>query len=439
MLPITSIFYIFLLVIVCFGSIIYHPFIGTIGYLATYCVSPPGKWWGEFLYRMDIHYGQIIFLTIMVGAVIHRRRLKFKKYLVNQEILLILFLGIIWLSIPLGLGFNSEDTNAIKMTKVVIIILMASHIITDFKKYEIMLWALIIAGLYLGVETYQAPDWTFAGGRLDRGIGGSDFAEGNFLGAHYAMLLPFIGVMFLKGGWKSKIICLLSGVFVTNSIILCRSRGVFLAIIAGVFAAILFALPGKRLKIMTGMTILIVGSFFITDPGFWSRMGEIKYNEAQMDLPSRGRMRAWEAAFSMAADHPLGIGEANFTRVVGSYNESMTGMDTHNTFLRCLAELGVQGLFIYLLLIVNAFNTLRKLRTRVKGLSNEADFLWQIYGLTVSMVVFICCGFFITHTYIEELYWLLMFPVFLKRSVENQKGLSIGIVDQRLAGGVQQI
>jgi len=50
--------------------------------------------------------------------------------------------------------------------------------------------------VYLGIEAYAAPGWMFSGGRLDVGIGGSDFSEGNFLGAHFAMLLPFLGAMF---------------------------------------------------------------------------------------------------------------------------------------------------------------------------------------------------------------------------------------------------
>jgi putative inorganic carbon (HCO3(-)) transporter len=439
MIPLKPILYLFLLSFSMLGSVVYHPLMGLIGYIFTYNINPAGQWWGSTLVEWGVRYSLFLVLATGLGMVLHRGRVRFKSFFEVQEILLIIFVGLIWLSILLGLGFNEEETNVLKMTKVMIILLMASRVITDLKKYEMMIWTLIIAGLYLGVEAYNAPDWMFQGGRFDRGIGGSDFAEGNFLGAHFAMLLPFIGIMFLKGDWKRRIVCLISGVFVTNSIILCRSRGVFLAIIAGMLAAILFALPGKRLKLMLGMTIFIVGALLITDPGFWSRLGEIEYNESKMDLSSRGRLRAWEAALSMTADHPLGIGETNFTRVVGSYDKSMTGRDTHNTFLRCLAELGVQGLFLYLLLIVNAFNTLRKLRIRVKGLSNETDFLWQIYGLTVSMVVVICCGVFISQTYIEELYWLLMLPVFLKRSVESQKGLSIGIVTQKLAGGIQRI
>lgn len=420
MIPLKPILYLFLLSFSMLGSVVYHPLMGLIGYILTYNINPAGQWWGSALVEFGVRYSLFLVLATGLGMVLHRGKVRFKSLLEVQEILLIIFVGLIWLSILLGLGFNEKETNALKMTKVMIILLMASHVITDLKKFEMMIWTLIIAGLYLGVEAYNAPDWMFAGGRFDRGMGGSDFAEGNFLGAHFAMLLPFIGIMFLKGDWKRRIVCLISGVFVTNSIILCRSRGVFLAIVAGMLAAILFALPGKRLKLMLGMTIFMVGALLMTDPGFWSRMGEIEYNESKMDLSSRGRLQAWEAALSMTADHPLGIGEANFTKVVGSYNKSMTGRDTHNTYFRCIAELGIIGFIVFLLLIINAFRMLSKIRKEAEILPNGKDFLWHVYAIRVALVIYLVCGMSMTHTYIEELYWLFFFPVFLKRSLINR-------------------
>jgi O-antigen ligase len=329
-------------------------------------------------------------------------------------------LGFVWLSIPLGLGLNPGESNVVKMTKVTIILLMASHVITDLKRYQMMIWTLIIAGLYLGYEVFTAPGWMFRGGRLNVGIGGSDFSEGNFLGAHFAMLLPFLGVMFIKGSWKSKGLCLISGVFVTNSIILCRSRGIFVAILVGVLFAIMFSIRKQRLKIFVGISIGIVGAIFLTDAGFWRRMEHIETDAAKTDASARGRLLAWEAALSMASDYPFGVGEGNFKRYIGQYKPEMAGKDTHNTFFRCLAELGVQGTFVLLLLIGNAFWILHKLKMNVKYLPQNEGFLWHIYALKIVLIIYLVAGIFITHTYIEEFYWVLMFPVFLDRSVENK-------------------
>ncbi len=419
MLPIKTLIYLILLFFGIAGSVGYHPFLGVIGYVLTYNINPAGHWWGSPLVEWGVRYSLFFAGATGLGIIFHRSKLKFNRLFESQEILLVIFLGIVWLSILFGLGFNSEGSNAVKMAKVVIILLMASHVITTLRQYEALIWTLIIAGLYLGFETYAAPNWMFRGGRLDVGVGGSDFREGNFLGAHFAMLLPFLGAMFIKGGWKSKVLCLVSGVFVTNSIILCRSRGIFLAILVGLIFAIIFSIPKQRAKILVGVGIAIVGAIFLTDPGFWLRMEQIDTDTAQMEGSARGRLLAWEASLSMASDYPLGVGEGNFKACIGQYVPELTGRDTHNTLLRCLTELGVQGAAVLLLLIGNAFWILFKLKKRIKGLPHEADFIWHIYSLRIALIIYLVSGIFITQTYIEEFYWLLIYPLLLKRSIDG--------------------
>ena len=420
MLPLKTILYLILLFSSIIGSLGYHPLIGLMGYIVTYNINPAGYWWGSIPLSWGLRYSLLLGAATIVGLVIHRSKLKFDKLFNGQEILLILFLTIIWLSLPLGLGVNDGMLYAIKMSKVTLILLLASHIITDLKKYRIFIWVLIISGLYLGYEMYVAPESMFSGGRFLGGIGGSDFSEGNFLGAHFAMLLPFIGIMFIRGKWKSKLICLVAGAFVVNSVILTRSRGVFLAVAAGAVAVVLFAIPGKKLKISILLFIGLFGMFSLTDIGFWTRMQTIETNESKMDASSKGRILAWMAALSMASDYPLGIGAGNFTRYVEQYNPDIPGKDTHNTVFRCLAELGIQGAIVLLLLIWNAFRILGGIRKNIDQLANKEEFMWNVYAMRIALIIYIVAGITLTHTFIEEFYWLLMFPVFLKRSVENE-------------------
>lgn len=432
MLPLKTILYLIMLFGSIIGSLGYHPLIGLMGYIVTYNVNPAGCWWGSIPLSWGLRYSLLLGIATLGGVIIHKFKLRFDKLFESQEILLIIYLLIIWLSLLLGLGVNDGMSYAIKMSKVTFILLLASHIITDLNKYRILMWALIIAGLYLGYEMYIAPSSLFYGGRFRGGIGGSDFSEGNFLGVHFAMLLPFIGVMFMRGNWKNKLICLISGAFVVNSIILTRSRGVFLAIAAGALAAIIFSVPGKRLKKYICLFIGLLGMFSLTDPGFWTRMQTIEVEESHMDDSSYGRIKAWKAALSMANDYPLGVGAGNFFKYVGNYDPDIPGKDTHNTFFRCLSELGIQGGSVLLLLIGNAFRILSKIRKNIDQLPNKEEFIWHVYAVRIALIIYILAGITLTHTYIEEFYWLLMFPVFLKRSVENERKIcqDIGVADE---------
>jgi len=421
MLPLKTILYLLLLSCGIIGSLGYHPMIGLMGYVITYNINPAGHWWGTIPLSWGLRYSLLIGIATIAGAVIHKSKLKFDKLFESQEILLILFLTIVWFSLLIGLGVNDNcKLLAIKMSKVTLILLLASHIITDLNKYRILMWVLIISGIYLGYEMYNAPASMFRGERFHAGIGGSDFSEGNFLGAHFAMLLPFIGIIFIRDKWKSKLICLVSGALVVNSIILTRSRGIFLAIAAGFIAVVLFSVPGKRVKISVLLCIGLFGMFSLTDLGFWMRMQTIETNESEMDSSSHGRILAWKAALGMVSDYPLGIGIGNFTRYVGQYNPDIPGKDTHNTLFRCLAELGIQGAIILLLLVVNAFRILSGIRKNIDKLHNKEEIVWHVYAIRIALIIYIVAGITLTHTYIEEFYWLLMFPVFLKRSVENE-------------------
>ena len=421
MLPLKSILFLIVYLTGLFGCLFYHPLLGVLGYIITYNIDPAHQWWGEPLVSMGLRYSFFMGAAIAVGMFLHKGRLNFNRGLYSQEKLFFILVLIMWVSILLGLPAYSYENFALKITKVALFLWMLVRIVTSLRDYEIILWTLIIVGFYLGIEALGVSTSYY--GRIDSGVGGSDFSEGNFLGAHFAMLLPFIGIFFLKSGWKSKAICLLAGVFVTNGVVLCRSRGVFVALIVGMVFAIIKAPSGLRGKIVIGVTIAAIGAFFLMDPGFLSRMQRINpdvFSVEKQDDSATGRILAWKAALSMIYDYPLGIGQGNFKKYVGQYNPDIPGKDTHNTFFRCLTELGVQGLAIYLIMIANAFRILKRVKNKAIGLSNEIDYKWHNYALSVSLVIFLTSGMFITHTYIEELYWLLMFPVLLERAVENQ-------------------
>jgi len=411
----------------CLLSIFYHPFLGVLTYIVNYNISPTDHWWGKPLLGMGLRYAQLSAISIAIGLILHNNKIKYKSFLHSQEILMFLLIFLMWLSHFWGLPPGElTNQNALKMTKVLIFLLMFSHIVTSKEKYEVVIWTLIILGLYLGYAAYTAPSWAFKGGRLNIGVGGPDFREGNFLGAHFAMLLPFIGIKFLKGGWKSKIICILTAVFVINAIILVRSRGVFIGCALGFITALAFAvkyMKGKRKKIILWAILGIIGVLMLTDPDFWYRMMTLNKAEnlEELDLSAKGRLWAWQAALEMVKQYPLGIGEGNFKQYVGEFDERIPGKDTHNTYLRCLAELGVPGFIILLMLILNSFLILKK-SWEISKIYQFVNWEWHIFALTISLIIFLSCGFFITETYIEEFYWLLMFPVILYRCIENEIG-----------------
>lgn len=400
--------------------------------MATYCINPTDQWWGQYVPVWGERYSLILGLCTITGAIIRRHDLLKRYTLDYQEILLIIFLSFLWLSRLNILWPDDAESMAVKLSKVSVILLIGGRLISDEKTYNGLIWTFILTGFYLGLETYNAPSRLFFRGRLTTGIGGTDFAETNFLAAHFSILLPFIGIKFLTGGWKIKGLCILSGGFIFNGMILCRSRGAFLGVVAGGICAVFLSEKRYRKKIFVLMVAGLIAGSFLVDPGFLGRIGSMVTAKNQIDNSSKGRIEAWKVAMEMVRDRPLGIGEGQFKKLVGTYNPEIPNKDTHNTYLRCLAEIGVQGLLILCLMMINAFRQLSKISKALRGKPSNEKMLLNIFALRIALVIFLTAGFFITETYIEEFYWLLMMPIFLKRIAGREFSLRRGMTAKGL-------
>jgi O-antigen ligase len=95
---------------------------------------------------------------------------------------------------------------------------------------------------------------------------------------------------------------------------------------------------------------------------------------------------------------------------VADYNIAIPGKDTHNTFLRCLAELGIQGLLLLLLLSCNALLRVYRLHKQLYQEAEHAEYALWNYATGVGLVVYLVAGVFISTTYIEEFYIILLLP-----------------------------
>lgn len=423
MLPLKTLLYLALFGCAVLMSVVKHPIIGMYAYLVTYNINPMGQWWGRYLPGFAQRYSFWISLAIILGIIFNYSKLRFRKLIETQELLLILFMLVIWLSVFIGQG-SGIGYNVIKMTKVTIVLLMASHLITTRRYFQGMIWVFLISGFYLGYELYSGSG-RFYSGRFHAGVGGSDFGEGNFLAAHFGFLLPFVGIMLLKGSWKVRAFSVVAAVFMVNSIILTQSRGIFIGLAAGIVVASFYStmLRGHRKKIVALVLVGLVGAYSLTHPGYWQRIATIQADEDfGRDRSAEGRLDAWKGAWLMAQDYPLGVGVGHFFFYIGDYAPTMEGKDTHNTYLRCLAELGFHGLLVLLLMIFTSFLILRDIDRKTLVLDSDKQEFYQlnVFAIRIALTVYLTAAMFISSVYIEEMYWLLMMPVFLKRALENE-------------------
>ena len=426
MFSIKSLIFISLFFITVLGAV-FLPHIGVYGYLADYCIGPSGQWWEEPFRGLGLRYSFTLALATILGFAFQRHKLRFGyAILQGQEILILLFAVIAWVSFftgsPTIARYSTVDHPTVKFTKIVVFVFLMTHIITDRNKFNGFLWVFVWCALVLGLQAWGLPRRSFISGRLE-GIGGADFAESNFLAAFMAAMLPIIGIQLLRSKkWLSKLLCLPAAAFTANTIVLCRSRGAFVGIFVGCMAAMLMAPKRHKKKIVVGLILGALGGLYVTDQQFLERMTTIVVGEdEQRDESSVSRLRLWQAGIQMVYDKPTGIGIGNWYQTIGRYIPDYEGKDSHNTFVKCIAELGVHGFFIFALVIIFALNETRKIRKFSGRLPPEIenDFIILAFGICISIVIILACGLTITMIYTETIWILLMLPVCLRRSLEN--------------------
>jgi len=406
---------------------LFEPLLGVIGYMFHYIIGAERQWWAEPIRYWGIRYSFILALCTAIGMFLNSHKLRYgRTFLLGQEKLLLAFLAAVWFSTLLGEpttsgAYTDVDLPWLKMAKVILFTLMMTHLVTTAQRVNLVFWVLTAGGLALGLQAYGTPASSFRGGRLE-GIGGPDFAEANFCAAYLAATLPIIGVQFLQTGWLGKAVCLVSGVFATNGIILMRSRGALVGLAAGALAALVMAPRRFRPAILAGIIVAAAGGYYLTDPQFLERAGTISAKEEERDTSAASRLEIWNGSLAMWEGNPLGVGAGNFFQMIGRYAPQLEGADTHNTFLRCLCELGIQGIAVFLLLIFHAVLVLRRVIRRAQQLPRKADrdaLVLKSLGLIVAIVTLLAAGLTATFIYTEALWWLLAMPACLERALEN--------------------
>jgi len=393
-----------------------------------YSVGPERQWWEKPIQHWGIRYSFTLAIATAAGFMVHLRNLKCgKKFLSRHEVLILAFLAGIWLvylTAPATVGRYTApriDHPVIKFTKIMVFVLMLTHIVTTAKNLDRLVWVLIVGALFLGLQAWATPRRAFASGRLET-VGGVDFTESNFFSAYMATLLCLIGAQFFRTGKWGKLLCLVSGAFTANAIVLTRSRGAVMGLGVGAITAVFLSPREHRRPIALGLIVAFCGFLYVSDPQFLDRASTIFRSEDQRDKSAQSRIVLAKAGLRIAADNPFGIGVGNFYQTIGKYLPDYAGKDAHNTYVRCLTETGIQGFAVFLALIASAFVTLRRLYATAASLppTDAKNTRFLAFGLTIGLVTLLSCCLTVSLTYVEFLWWFLALPVCLQRAVENR-------------------
>ncbi|WP_241651849.1 O-antigen ligase family protein [Pseudoalteromonas phenolica] len=190
-------------------------------------------------------------------------------------------------------------------------------------------------------------------------------------------------------------------------IIATQSRGGLLGILTifGFFIS-------KKIKnpVVLGGIGAVAGIFLLALAGINDRQSGGAAEEG-VDASAMGRIYAWQAAINMALANPFtGVGISNFYVNYFFYSPHWDGKNhaVHSTWFQVLGEMGFIGLFLFILLIVSIYKSLRRSLLYCKR-KNKESLLINVHILQAGLFGFMVSGtFFNSSFYLAFIYRALV-------------------------------
>jgi putative inorganic carbon (HCO3(-)) transporter len=244
----------------------------------------------------------------------------------------------------------------------------------NLSRLKIITWALLGTAFYIfahGILAAMANDvhspYLEKEGVISTGVeffryrGLGVLADPNDTAQFYVTLIPLLWLRWKKKSpFSNTLFTLLPAIVLLVAIYFTHSRGALLAVTAMVWY-------GFRKKLgFTASTIFSVVALA-------AMIGLGMSGGRAIDDDDGGRVAAWSTGLEVFRAHPLfGVGMDNFP----DYND--TGMTAHNSYVLCLAELGITGYFCWMGMIVVSWSGLTRIVKMKEGLATAED---EVTGL----------------------------------------------------------
>ncbi|HUR84044.1 MAG TPA: O-antigen ligase family protein [Solirubrobacteraceae bacterium] len=270
-----------------------------------------------------------------------------------------------------------------------------------------LLAAAFVAGAVLSVLVGLV---TAAGseGRLEGGAGDPNFLAAALVPAVVLAVALCASVRSAHGrlALAAAIVILAAGFAATAS-----RGGMVAAVVTGLAAIALYR--GRRLQVALLVVggLCLAGASLAASPAAWERVTSI-------DTRGNGRADLWHVAWRMSSEHPVaGVGLDSFRSRAAEYVRrpgSLRFVDliaerprvVHNTYLQLLAETGIVGLALFLLVVGACLRAGWRACTRFDG-AGEPELAALARAAVLAAVSVLAAGLFLSDA-VDKRLWLLL-------------------------------
>ena len=329
---------------------------------------------------------EISVLAITFLGVIHiflKKEINFEFSSLKYPLLGLLAVAVLQLMIPVS-GRNSltydafatQDAAIKLLVLILFFVLFCSFVNTDQRRQTVVNVVIVMASVIALIGIGQSYLGKVIWPRANAGYG--PFVNRNHFAGFCVMAVGLAGArVLLRTVQRERMalhICYL--IIMCSGIVLCASRGGFLALVGVVFFLAMISVGGRKdvesgnersLKMRFAATavllvVMAVGAMFITSSDdLMQRFANIQAETEIGETPDMkfSRSELWQNTSKMIKDHPiLGVGLGAYQFVYPRYDQSsgiLRAEQAHNDYLHIIAETGVIGLILTISFIVILF------------------------------------------------------------------------------------
>ncbi len=422
-------------------------------YALSFFLSPPFWWWGSGTIgrlRWNLYGGLIFFASVVIENYIRKRTsaipiLSHEKnimdlpkttleYFYSQVKIppVYFIIGLIVINISIvhfviaGGDYISQESYFLYL-KFLFLFWLIDKSMKTRNDFYIILFSIFLGLTYIGYQVTINDAGHIQGGRLEN-VGAPGASDANLLACLIVTFLPVCGALIFSSPVKwLKYLAVAGCPFIFNLVLLCNSRGAFLAcILAGIF--LLIFTRGKEFKIVfTAAVLVFLACFFLLkDARIIERFTTTFIESEDRDSSAGNRIIFWGAALDMIQDYPLGEG-GNAFKDKHSINylskvhfESDRGRAIHNGYLNEAAEWGIQGLLLKLFFL--CITSIRAYKASAIHYKIFADYRYSFLGKTLiaGMITFGCTTMFLDSLDAEWVLWLCAIMLFYTKDIKRE-------------------
>jgi putative inorganic carbon (hco3(-)) transporter len=412
--PKFTIFWILTFASFLLSSVLINPVYGTFAYLFEYYLRPDLHWWGKG-HLPDLRWNFLASLVLATTYLMHKSQLPDigpfakgpAKFLVALCVYMLVFSNF---AISPSASWSTVD----QYSKLILFHFLVIATVRWNWAFDVLM-ALHIGGAgWWGYEAWRNPRREAS--RL-YAVGSGDTWNDNFASAHLLTVLPFVFVYLLKHPDKRlRLLALVAGPYIINTLILCNSRGAMVGLAAALLYSMVFAKKGQRIKMVFGAAAVVGMFLFLSDDEFITRQQTTTSYE--QDGSAQSRLATWAAGIDLLKDYPLGAGGKGFDllspiyapHVVAAHHGELRA--PHNTFIEVSSEWGIPGLIFFCGYFFMCFRLMWQVRKRAP---EGGIWYYRAVGVELSMVAYLVAGMFVDRTYGEATYWIGAFAVVVHR------------------------